>query len=288
MFDLPNTAIYQPGSYSERRFLVGCLKEINGHVLMSQILFLSQLLPYPTDAGPKVRSYYVLRYLAQKHRVTLLAFSRPDDSPEAIQHLQEICEDVHLITIHRSNIRNMTSLSTSLLKGVSFIIQRDFVREMANTVDRLLQSKPFDAVHSDQLWMAQYALRAKRVAPKTRLVLDEHNACFQIWKRLSVGEHNPLKHLLLEREWRKLQAYEAETCSNFDHVVTVTEQDQRILQGLVHSQKDPKRRIDQSQTIDNFLTIPICVDTRSIVPVKPIAGALRCTAHGDDVLAAKC
>ena len=78
---------------------------------MSRILFLSQLLPYPPDAGPKVRSYYVLRHLAQTHQVTLLAFSRPDDSPEAIQHLREICEDVHLITIHRSQIRNLFSLA---------------------------------------------------------------------------------------------------------------------------------------------------------------------------------
>ena len=52
---------------------------------MSRILFLSQLVPYPIDAGPKVRSYYVLKHLTRKHQVTLLAFSRPDDTPEAIQ-----------------------------------------------------------------------------------------------------------------------------------------------------------------------------------------------------------
>jgi hypothetical protein len=28
-----------------------------------RILFLSQLVPYPPDAGPKVRSYNVIRYL---------------------------------------------------------------------------------------------------------------------------------------------------------------------------------------------------------------------------------
>ena len=109
---------------------------------MSCILFLSQLLPYPPDAGAKVRSYYVLRHLTQKHRVTLLAFSRLDDSPEAVQHLRKFCEDVHLIPMHRSQIRNLLSLATSLLKGVSFIIQRDYVPEMAQEIDRLLQVTP--------------------------------------------------------------------------------------------------------------------------------------------------
>jgi polysaccharide biosynthesis protein PslH len=253
---------------------VGCLKEFIDYVLMSRILFLSQLLPYPPDAGPKVRSYYVLRHLAQAHRVTLLAFSRPDDSAEAIKHLRGFCEDVHLITMHRSLFRNLLSLATSILKGASFIIQRDYVPEMAQAIDRLLEATPFDAVHTDQLWMAQYALRAKRVAPNAMLVLDEHNACFQIWQRLAEGEHNPVKHLFLEREWRKLRAYEAEASSCFDHIVTVTEEDRLILQSLVASQRRQTIPLQPNHSTANLITIPICIDTQSIVPVQPITGAL--------------
>ena len=69
------------------------------------------------------------------------------------------------------------------------------------------------------------------------LVLDEHNACFQIWQRLALRERNPIKRILLEREWRRLQEYEAHACVRFDHLVAVTEQDQTILQGLIQSQK---------------------------------------------------
>jgi hypothetical protein len=43
-------------------------------VVSMRILFLSQLVPYPLDAGPKVRSYYVLRWLAEAgHEYTLLS-----------------------------------------------------------------------------------------------------------------------------------------------------------------------------------------------------------------------
>ncbi len=51
----------------------------NSHV---RILFLTQVLPYPLDAGPKIRAYYTLRYLAQRHDITLLSFVRPADRPE--------------------------------------------------------------------------------------------------------------------------------------------------------------------------------------------------------------
>ena len=59
------------------------------------ILFLTQVLPYPLDAGPKVRAYFVLRYLAQFHRVTLVSFVRQSDTPENIAHLQQFCANVH-------------------------------------------------------------------------------------------------------------------------------------------------------------------------------------------------
>jgi polysaccharide biosynthesis protein PslH len=238
---------------------------------MSRILFLSQLLPYPPDAGPKVRSYYVLRHLAQTHKVTLLAFTRPDDSPEAIHHLREICEDVHLITMRRSQYRNLISLINALLNRTSFIIERDYVPEMARAVDQVLQDKPFDAIHADQLWMAQYALRAQRLAPKAMLVLDEHNACFQIWQRLATGEHNPIKRLLLENEWRKLRSFEANACTCFNRIVTVTDEDFRTIQNLIDSHSKVTKQPQPKNSIENLTTIPICVDTESVVPVQPSA-----------------
>lgn len=54
---------------------------------MPAILFLTQVLPYPLDAGPKVRAYHMLRRLTKTHDVTLVSFVRPDDTREAIEHL---------------------------------------------------------------------------------------------------------------------------------------------------------------------------------------------------------
>lgn len=44
-----------------------------------RILFLTQIIPYPPDAGPRVKTWHVLRYLAaQGHEVTLVSFVRPE------------------------------------------------------------------------------------------------------------------------------------------------------------------------------------------------------------------
>ncbi len=230
------------------------------------ILFLSQLLPYPPDTGAKVRSYFVLRYLAQQHRITLLAFTRPDDPPEAEEHLRSFCTKVYTIPIQRSRSRDIQSQVASLLSGNSFVIQRDFFSEMAQKVDQLMTSETFNAVHADQLWMAQYAIRAKKCTPGVRLVLDEHNACYQIFQRLADGERNPLKRLFYEREWRAMQRYETQACAQFDQVVTVTREDQAILRGMLSKPVSGESQV-------NFSTIPICVDTQAVQPVRPAAGS---------------
>ena len=84
---------------------------------MVRVLFLTQFLPYPLDAGAKMRAYYVLRYLARSHRVTLVSFVRADDPPDAIAHLQQFCEAVHTVPMVRS-------LGLNLRAGVKAIAHR--------------------------------------------------------------------------------------------------------------------------------------------------------------------
>jgi hypothetical protein len=135
---------------------------------------------------------------------------------------------------------------------------------MADKVKKIMESGSFDAVHADQLWMAQYAFIAKTVKADVRLILDEHNACFQIFQRLAESEKNFLKKFLLKREWQALQRYEAWACSQFDHVVTVTDEDQNTLKSMVTPELSTKETC-------KFSTIPICVNTQEVRPVQPEA-----------------
>jgi polysaccharide biosynthesis protein PslH len=222
-------------------------------VKLSRILFLSQLVPFPPDSGPKVRSYYVLRYLAQHHDVVLVCLSRKQDSQAGIDHLRTFCREVHPVPIERSRWRDIQNLTSSLFTGSPFIIQRDFVPELAALLKDLVSQQHFDFVHADQLWMAQYASLVKSLSPSIHSVLDEHNACFQIFQRLAQNEKNPLKRILLEREWRLMRAYEKNTCASSDDILTVTEDDKQTLLGLFA----PAARIALANRMEN---IPICVD----------------------------
>ncbi len=226
------------------------------------ILFLSNVLPYPLDAGPKVRSYYVLRYLAQFHRVTLVTHTRANDPDAAVTHLRSFCHAVHTVPLARSRLHDARYLALAALYQKSFLVVRDELASMHATLKQITARQNFDAIHADQLSTAHYALAYR--AP--RRVLDQHNAVWTIVHRLAQNETLPPKRWLLKRETRLLQRHEAEMIRAFDQIVTVTEQDRRALELPNASPRAPT------------LTIPICIDPAEIQPVtrNPHAQHIAC------------
>jgi glycosyltransferase involved in cell wall biosynthesis len=270
-----------------------------------RILFLTQVLPYPLDAGPKVRAYYVLRHLAQAHAVTLVSFVRPTDTPDSVAHLAQFCQAVHIVPMPRSRARDAGHLLRSLVTGRPFIIARDWVPEMADSVWQIVNGmalmagrhqpsaishQPFDVIHADQLWMAPYALLSRNpqsfdcpfgsaqgmaqdrsAIRNLQLVLDQHNAVYMVPARLAEGERNPVRRALLALEARKMARYEVETCRKFDRVVWVTRQDHEAVQRQVS---------DSGLQVPNSAVIPICGDPQTTPVVTRKANARRITFVG--------
>ena len=232
---------------------------------MAHVLFLTQVLPYPLDAGPKIRAYYVLRYLAQQHEVTLVSFVREEDRPEWVAHLASFCQSVHTVPMQRSRWQDARALAKAAVLGVPVIIVRDEIAAMYATLRELVQSRAFDVIHADQTSMAQYAQFARQWALRRRpdvpvgLVLDAHNALFRVFRQLAKDEPNKLKRLFLAREAHALERYERHTYAQFDHVVFVTEQD-RISLGEAGSARSGRTT-----------TIPICIDLAERSRIAPQA-----------------
>ena len=236
-----------------------------------RILFLSQVLPYPLDAGPKMRSYFALRHLVQNHEVTLLTFVRDTDRQQDIDHLAQICHDIHVVPMQRGRIQDVRFFVESLLTQQPFLITRDQVSAMTEKINELIDAHLFDAVHVDQLWMAQYGLAAKNRVPGLKTVLDQHNAVYLIPQRMANDETSMLKRKVLERETRMLKMYEAEVCKQYDHVVWVTDEDRRAVSALLEA---------QTQGLAPSTVIPICADPSATEPVQPASGRKRVTFLG--------
>ena len=241
-----------------------------------RILFLTQVLPYPLDAGPKVRAYYVLRYLAQFHAVTLVSFVRATDTEAAIDHLRTCCRAVYTVPITRSRVKDAGYLVKSLVANRPFIIERDTSSAMDVLLGKLAAgSEPFDAVHADQLWMAPFALRVRNLndeGHRPLAVLDQHNAVYMIPQRMATGERNPAKRMLMQLEAQKLARFEVRTCSDFDRVTWVTAEDYAAVQARAAPAAEMQIRNDG--------VLPICGSPEDAPPVVRLPTARRVTFLG--------
>ncbi len=229
---------------------------------MARILYLTQVLPYPLDSGPKVRQYHMLRHLGRRHEVSLVSFTRADDPPEAIVHLGEICRDVHTVPIRRSAWRNLRAGVEGILTGEPIVVARDEMSEMKATLERLVSETQYDVIHADQLSMAGYGQLAARASAPHRpwTLLDEHNAIYVLTKRMADTEPSLPRRLLMNREARAFARYEARMVKAYDALLTVIPEDQERLLELFPSEA-------REALARKFTVIPICVDVDQVEPM---------------------
>ncbi len=218
------------------------------------VLLLTQVLPYPPDSGPKVKTWHVIRYLAQHHDLTLVSFIRGDQT-HSVRVLEKHCRGVYTIPIRRGRLRDAAYLLKSLASGEPFLMVRDDRAPMRRLVDRLSSESRFDIVHADQLNMAQYARRVKGA----RKILDAHNALWLLYQRLWQTMPPGMQKTLLERDWRLIKRYEGQVCREFDGVLAVSSEDRAALEGAAGRQI-------------HVQVVPIAIDTGEIQPVERQAG----------------
>lgn len=222
--------------------------------MLMRILMLTQVLPFPPDSGPKVKTYNLIRSLARHHEVTLVSLVRSPAEAARADALRELCAAVHTVQLRRSRVRDVYHLIRSTLTGESFIISRDESPELHALLADLTSREPFDIIHADQLNMAQFAVDLPGVR-----VLDQHNAVWTIVARMA--EHSGFlpKRAFLDMEAHRLRRYEAEICARFDALMTVSEPDRWALELAA---------AEHGTTLAPTTVIPIAVDAHSEPIVK--------------------
>ena len=79
---------------------------------MAKILFLAHRLPYPPNKGDKVRSYHLLRHLAEQHQVHLGTFVDDADDLQHLDTVRQWCAEVHSVRLYPTvaKIRSVAGL----------------------------------------------------------------------------------------------------------------------------------------------------------------------------------
>lgn len=215
-----------------------------------RVLMLTQVVVYPADAGPKVKTLQVLRHLAAQHDVVYCTFVRSEKEVQDAGKLREFCHKVVTVPIKRSRVSDVRFMLESLLTDDSFLLRRDDRAEMQAMVRQLLAEEQIEVLHVDQLNMMRFVPHGW----KGTVILDEHNAVWQVVERLHRGASNPLARLMLGREVRLVRKQEGVACRRAQVVLAVSAHDQEALREVAGA----------SVPVE---VVPITVDAEQFRPV---------------------
>ena len=206
-----------------------------------QVLWVSHAVPYPPKAGFLLRAYHLLKGVANRHEVDLVAFVQEPwlktiygdvdrGLEEARRELGSLCRSVHFLPIRSMQgryARHRTALR-ALLTGRSYtttwLDQPDAIELIAS----LTRKHRHDLAHFDTIGLAPLA----RAIPDQVATLGHHNIESHLFTRRSQTERGAFQRWYFAREGRLLREAERAAATRFHTHFTCSELDSERLREI--------------------------------------------------------
>ncbi len=178
------------------------------------LLFVSQLLPWPLDNGTALRVYHLLRWLSERHRVTLVALAedwKTVDESFPLWHQLERVLSVYRATCAFTWTRRFEHhpplpdrLGALVSSPVPNFARRWYSPQLLALLQELHATTRFDAVWVERSYLAEMV----RSAGFRRVIVDvddiESVALFRVLRQSPAYLSKPLHYA----EWAKSHLYE--------------------------------------------------------------------------------
>lgn len=197
---------------------------------MADILFLAHRIPYPPDKGDKIRSWHLLKYLAERTRVHLGAFV---DDPADMAHaamLRSICGEVKLLPLKPSH--RWTRGLSGLIKGDALSLALYYDPAMVAWIKQVLRQQRIGGIFVFSSQMAPYGL--PHLGGK-RSVMDFVDVDSEKWRQYAAEAPNGLKKAIYTREAGLLRSFEKHVTRQFNTSLFVSEAEAAVFRKLAGS-----------------------------------------------------
>lgn len=192
-----------------------------------KVLFLATWFPYPLDNGSKIRAYYLVRALAERHEVTLVSFAFGTAQPDQPQGLSELCRAIHTVKMNLFEVNQSTPIGR--FASLSPVVTRP-VPAMQSLVREVTSGGSFAAVIASTQAMAIYAVQSLEIRCR---ILEEHNSLSRWMAERLRAARNPIERVRSWLSWRKARLYEARLFAQFDLITMVSKQDWAASRALI-------------------------------------------------------
>lgn len=194
---------------------------------MNDILFLTNLLPFPGNSGGTQTTLKRLESFIEMdckiHLFFLITPETKEADMRAFKNRYGDKIDINFV-LNKNNRRSLLNLLRSFFLRVPLNVYRNRCRDFKQLVKKFIAHNHCDCIISDHLEMFQYI--PKKLYAKT--ILLEHNAEYMIWRRYARQVQNPILKIGIFVESERLRRYEVHACKMARHILVAPSDEEKL------------------------------------------------------------
>lgn len=196
-----------------------------------KILMLTPYLPYPLLSGGQIRTYNLLKKLADKHDVTLFALIKSEDQRRHISHIEQFCKKVKVFKRSQHPF-TLTNIFKTGFSSYPFLVIRNHVPAAVAAVKQELKKQDYDLIHAETFYMMPHI-------PPTEIptILVEQTIEYLGYESYANKRSWPLKPLLYI-DIKKIKHWERFYWNQAKKLIVMSQNDQAYIQQYL---KNPEK-----------------------------------------------
>jgi polysaccharide biosynthesis protein PslH len=183
---------------------------------------LTPYLPYPLLSGGQIRTYNLLKKLANKHEVTLFSLIKHEDEKKYIPELKKYCSKVQVFKRSQKPFTLKNILKTAF-SSYPFLVIRNHAPQIISAVEQALKSEKYDLIHAETFYMMPHI-------PKTQIptILVEQTIEYLGYE--SYAKKTPFfLRPILNIDIKKIRKWERFYWQACDTLIVMSEEDKKYI-----------------------------------------------------------
>jgi polysaccharide biosynthesis protein PslH len=188
----------------------------------------------PVDTGGKIRSFNILRRLAERHETVVLSYYDGAPDPQYERALADALPGAIALATGAPAGSIMAQAAHYLARvfhPAPYAVTKFTSPIVRRRVGELLASGRFDVAVCDFL---AASLNFPGTAP-IPVILFQHNVESALWARRVTHEGNPVKRIAFAWEALKMRRYETAAVGRFDGVIAVSSHDRDLMRAMTRN-----------------------------------------------------
>lgn len=199
------------------------------------LLFLCHRIPFPPNKGDKIRSFNILKKLAEQYDIHLGCFIDDPFDKQYVDGLKKYCASVFHLDQNKT-IAKIKGL-TSLLTNKPITLPYYFDKRMQQWTKRTLLQENISKIFIYSSSMAQYCEGEEFTASKR--IIDFVDVDSDKWRQYA-NKKTGLAKWVFQREFKLLSQYEDKICTEFDHSLFVSPDEAKLFRERQPSSQQKK------------------------------------------------